>query len=210
MAPKSIREIRREISELDKKAKSLRKELAAQARSSKEVRVGDDTRKQVCHLLSEPRSFQQIMIGSGLDADVLYETLEDLYVAGKIRRWDLPRFVISGLGSGRMKDLLRETLKETPVRQGEGEKLTGLSRGQVSGVLIELQKKGVVEHLGPIKGDPWFIAKGTQEINRPPAAAPEPSPTEYRQRRRPKLDLVPEDTRPKRTRRPTRGPKPQP
>lgn len=191
--PSPIGEIRRQIDSLEKQAKALRKEVA------KMNDVPADEPDDLLEQLGEPLSFQQLMIRSGLRADVLRERLTNLYVTGKIERWDLPRFVRSDLGANEKKALLRQILAETPVRQKGGEALTGLTRGQVSGVLIELQKQGGLARLGPTKGDPWFLAKGTQEIDLPPAEKAEvpddPPSTQYRQGR---------------TRRESLGPRPKP
>lgn len=171
-----IGEIRRQIEALEKQTKALRAEVAQI----------DSGRDDLVDHLDEPLSFQQLMTRTGLRADDLRERLTRLYVSGKVERWDLPRFVRSDLGTNEKKALLRQILAETPVRQKGGEALTGLTRGQVSGVLIEMQKQGIVERLGPTKGDPWFIARGTQA---PPAegedvaAQAEPPKTSRRRKR---------------------------
>lgn len=196
----AIVDIQRQIEQLEQHAQALRKEIA------KFNGPPEDERDHLLDYLAEPLSFQQLMTRSGLRADDLRERLTRLYVAGQIERWDLPRFVRSDLGANEKKALLRQIFAETPTRQKGGEALTGLTRGQVSGVLVELQKKGVVERLGPTKGDPWFVARGTQEIERPPPdATATPPSTEYRQRRPRRASLPGEAPKP-RARRNSKGP----
>jgi hypothetical protein len=179
MPNKPIRQILEKLAKLESQALLLRQEVA-------EIEGAPEPDDLLEHL-SEPLSFQQIMIRSGIDASELRARLTDLYVSGQIERWDLPRFVRSDLGANEKKALLRQILSETPVRQKGGESLTGLTRGQVSGVLIELQKEGGLARLGPTKGDPWFLARGTQ----PPPAGQEgtaraepPEPSRRRKRSR--------------------------
>lgn len=202
MAATAIGEIQRQIEQLEKQAKTLRQEVA---------KIHSDAPDDLLGYLGEPLSFQQLMTRSGARADDLRERLTRLYVSGKVERWDLPRFVRSDLGTNEKKALLRQILTETPVRQKGGEALTGLTRGQVSGVLIELQKEGTIERLGTKKGDPWFVARGTQEIEQPPGVAAPPPPgdptpsTEYRQRRSRRESMPGARSKP-RARRPSKGP----
>jgi predicted Rossmann fold nucleotide-binding protein DprA/Smf involved in DNA uptake len=169
--PRPVSEIKRQIEQLEQAAQALRKEVS-------------DLHDDLLLSLSEPLSFSQIMTRTGLRADDLRERLTQLYASGQIERWDLPRFVRSDLNANEKKSLLRQVLAESPIRQQGGEKLTGLTRGQVSGVLIELQKRGAVERLGSAKGDPWFVARGTQPPPPPGDTEPAPTPTPTRRSRR--------------------------
>lgn len=165
------------LAQLEKQVEALRREVAGPK--------PDD----LLEYLTEPLSFQQIVIRTvrpGFGPNELRTAMTELYAAGRIERWDLPRFVRSDVGVNERKEFLRQLFADTPVRQGGGEKLTGLTRGQISGLLTELQKQRGLVRLGPSKGDPWFLARGTQEIERPaaekkPVEAPPRPATEYRQ-----------------------------
>lgn len=188
MPGRNANEIKNQLEQLERQMQMLR-EKVEQAEIS-------DGHVDLLEHLSEPLSFQQLLTRSGATAEELRECLTSLYVAGKIERWDLPRFVRADLGATEKKELLRQILAETPIRQNGGEALTGLTRGQVSGVFIEGQKVGELARLGPKKGDPWFMSRGTQDIITPTS-------TEYQVR--PKRREKVAETRKPRGRRNSKG-----
>lgn len=153
---------------------------------------------------SEPKCFAELLEATGLPERKLRMKIDELWRAGKVERWDLPRFVRTDLTDHEKQILLKEMIRQTPLGQRAAEAVTGLRRGQVSTVL-SANKQHEAERLGNKKGDPWFIARGT-ERNEPQQiseAAPE-SAGRYRSHR---SHRDPTDAEPpkRRSRRSTRG-----
>jgi hypothetical protein len=148
---------------LENQIQNLRREVERRTEDSDEVLVH----------LDRPLSFVQILTITGMPDRELKDQLDVLSKAGKVLRWDLPRWVRADLPA---RDKLRLAFSEMPLRQHEIEALSGLRRGQVSGQITELQEEGLVK-LGEKKGDPWFLppaepgralARGTQyQLHRP-------------------------------------------
>ncbi len=152
------RDIESQIRELEGQLQNLKQEV------ERRKEQGDG----LLETLSQPRSFAELASATGeLDRELIQQ-IHVLEKAGKIERWDLPRWVRSDIPA---RDKLRIAFSETPLQQHEIEELSGLRRGQVSGQVTELQREGLVK-LGEAKGDPWFLpppqetvralARGTQ------------------------------------------------
>jgi DNA-binding HxlR family transcriptional regulator len=152
----------RQIRELESRLENLRKEV------ERHREEGED----VLAFLDEPRSFQQLMTATGDDDEKsLINRLNALEEAGKVERWDLPRWVRSDVQE---KAKARQLFSETPLRQRDmeimfalqdgREDLKDVDRRKASDRIQHLKREGLIQ-LGDKKGDPWYMppmARGTK------------------------------------------------
>lgn len=174
------RDLESQIRQLEGQLQTLKEEV--------ERRKGHG--EELLEALNAPRSFAELIDVTGeLDRELIHQ-LHALQKAGKVERWDLPRWVRADIPA---RDKLRIAFSETPLQQHEIEELSGLRRGQVSGQVTELQREGLIK-LGAAKGDPWFLppvtgerglARGTQyQLHRSHRDPKDEAPTTPRSRGR--------------------------
>lgn len=151
------RDLESQIHQLEEQIQSLREEVEKQHQDSSDLLV----------YLDEPRSFSQLITATGENERALIARLHGLEKAGKVERWDLPRWILSEIPE---RDKIGLILAETPLRQQDLEILLRRRRGPVSGQITQLQRVEGLIKLGDGKGDPWFLptggrgARGTRDI----------------------------------------------